>query len=97
MINHRKIENHFTEHIINLVGPTEESDKQKEEKFNNIKDLITKILIEEKIDLIPHIYCFGSYPIKTYLQDSDLDVTIIFKDKEKKSFVTNYSYEFLNK
>jgi tRNA nucleotidyltransferase (CCA-adding enzyme) len=96
-MDYNKIENSFTEFILNLIGPTEDSDKQKEEKFNYIKDLIEKTLIEEKIDLTPHIFCFGSYPLKTYLQDSDLDITIIFEDKKKNSFVTNYSYEFLNK
>ena len=96
-MDYTKVEDSFTDFIINLVGPNEVSDKEREEKFIYIKNLITKTLIEEKIELIPHIFCFGSFPIKTYLQDSDLDITLIFEDRNTKSFITDYSYDFLNK
>lgn len=91
-----KIEKHFVDYIINLVGPNEDYDKQREEKFKNIKKIIENSFENEQ-DLHPHIFCFGSYPLKTYLQDSDLDITIMFEDKTNESIISNYSYEFLNK
>jgi hypothetical protein len=48
-------------------------------------------------NLKPHIICFGSYPLKTYLQDSDLDITIIFEDKIKGVYLLNNSFDFLNR
>ena len=96
-MDYKKVEDCFTDFIINLVGPNEVSDREREEKFNYIKNLITKTLIEENIELTPHIFCFGSFPIKTYLQDSDLDITLVFENKNTKSFITEYSYDFLNK
>jgi hypothetical protein len=96
-LDYTKIENKFADYILNLLGPNEELDKQREEKFNFIKTLIIKSLKVEYPDLTPHIYCFGSFPLKTYLNDSDLDITILFEEKSKGSFILNYSFDFQNK
>lgn len=95
-INFFQLETNFTDYIISLVGPSVEQDYVRESKLNQIKYIITKAFQSEQ-NIKPHIYSFGSFPIRTYLPDSDLDVTIILEDLETQTIITNYSYEYLNK
>ncbi len=94
--NYKQLENNFVDYILNLVGPNFEIDKSRELKFLFIKNIILKAFYMEH-SIIPHIFCYGSYPLRTYLPDSDMDITIILEDKSTKTIITNYSYEFLNK
>ncbi len=96
-MEYTNIENKFSDYILQLLGPNEELDRQREEKFKFIKDLITTVFEHECPDIKPHILCFGSFPLKTYLHESDLDITILFEEKSKNSFLLNYSFDFLNK
>jgi len=90
-----KLDNFFVDFILSKVGPTPESDKYREEKFANIKNLLTEAFKDDSY--IPHIFSFGSCSTKTYLTDSDLDITIIFEEKSTNKFAINTSLEFLNK
>jgi DNA polymerase sigma len=90
------LEKKFCDYILNLLGPNDTLTKQREEKFINIKTIIQKSF-ENDESVYPHIYCFGSFPLKSYLNESDLDLTIIFEDKQTKTVISNNSYEFLNK
>lgn len=95
-MDNKLLEKHFANYIINLLGPSEELDYQREKKFNTLRNIIVRSFLHE-IGIIPHIYCFGSFPLKTYLQESDLDITIIFEDKKNGCMLSNYSYDYLNK
>lgn len=97
-MDYEKIEKIFVQHLIGLIGPNKENDELRETKFQQVKNLITTAIKEENNNkVIPHIFCYGSFPQKTYLQDSDLDITIMFEDKEKKNLIQNDSFEFLHK
>ena len=96
-MDYSKIEQKFVDYILDQFGPNEELDKQRDEKFNYIKEMIISVFSKEFPDLKPHVLCFGSFPLKTYLQDSDLDICIIFEEDKKNSFFINYSFDFLNK
>jgi hypothetical protein len=112
-MDYEKIEKKFAEYIINLHGPNLDQDKSREMKYEFIKNLILNYFENfgkdqnahgaknsdgsTEIKLKPHIFCFGSYPLKTYLQDSDLDITIIFEDKLKGTYLLNNSFDFLNR
>lgn len=91
-----KLERIFVEYIINLIGPNEEIEIERSEKLKIMKKILTSSFSIED-NTVPHIFCFGSFPMKTYLPDSDMDITIILEDKETGSIITQYSYEFLNK
>ncbi len=91
-----KLENKFVDFILDLLGPSDELDKQREDKFLFIKKLLTETFEREYPEIKPHVFCFGSFPLKTYLQDSDLDITIIFEDVNKNCFLLNNSFDFLN-
>ena len=90
------LENHFTDYIINLIGPNEEQDKLREMKYTIIKKLIISAFSAETL-IIPHVFCFGSYPMKSYLPESDVDITIILEEKSKGTLYTNYTFDYLNK
>lgn len=90
-----KLENFFVDFILSKVGPTPESDNSREEKFSKIKNILVEAFNNE--NYIPHIFSFGSCSTKTYLTDSDLDITIIFEEKSTNKFAINTSLEFLNK
>jgi DNA polymerase sigma len=94
--DYSKLENNFVEYILNLIGPNIELDKSREIKFHALKNIISKAFFIDQT-IIPHFFCYGSYPLQTYLPDSDMDVTIILEDKNTHTIITNYSYEFLNK
>ena len=90
-----KLENYFVDFILSKVGPTPESDASREEKFSSIKGILMEAFKDNSY--IPHIFSFGSCSTKTYLTDSDLDITIIFEEKLTNKFAINTSMEFLNK
>ncbi len=91
------IENKFADYIIDLLGPNKDLDKQREDKFNFIKNLISGVLEKDYPDYKTHIICFGSFPLRTYLHESDLDITILFEEKANGELLVNYSFDFLNK
>ena len=95
-MDYKQLEKHFADYIINLLGPNDDLDSQREKKFNSLRGIIINSFMQE-IGIVPHIYCFGSFPLKTYLQESDLDITIILEDKIKGCMLSNYSYDYLNK
>jgi DNA polymerase sigma len=92
-----KLESVFVEYILDLLGPNDDLDKLRIEKFEFIKKIIKEGFAKEYPEIEPHIFLFGSFPLKTYLHESDLDVTIIFQDKITKTFFLNNSFDFLNK
>ena len=91
-----KLERILVDYIINLIGPNTENELDRSEKLNTMKKIINNSFCLEK-NIIPHIFCFGSFPLKTYLPDSDMDITIILEDKQTNTIITNFSFEFLNK
>jgi DNA polymerase sigma len=95
-MDYKLLEKHFADYILNLLGPNEELDSNREKKFNVLRGIVIGSFIQE-IGIIPHVFCFGSFPLKTYLQESDLDITIILEDKIKGTMLSNYSYDYLNK
>lgn len=96
-MDYNKLETVFCDHLISLLGPTEERDKARERILGIIKKIIISSFEKENPNLIPHVICFGSFAYKTYLLDSDLDITILFEDKMTQSYVSNSSFEILNK
>lgn len=91
-----KLERTFVDYIINLIGPNEENEQERSEKLEIMKGIITSSF-ESESNIIPHVFCFGSFPMKTYLPESDMDITIILEDRQTGTIITKYSFEFLNK
>ena len=64
-----------------------------------IKGIITDILKKELPDYIKYVIPYGSFPVKSYLKDADIDITICFESKKDKKMMTNipiHIYKRLN-
>lgn len=94
--NYSQIEKNFTDYITSIIGPNLEQDLSREKKFQILKSIIQNALIFES-NINVHIFSFGSFPLNTYLPDSDIDITLILEDKITRKIITNYSFEYLNK
>ena len=81
-MNKAKLQRLFVDFILNEVGPNDEKEKERNEKYNLVKHLIENALSLNYPNYIPHIFLHGSFSIKTYLKDSDIDITIILENKE---------------
>ena len=93
--NYCEIEKKFSNYVIKLIGPSSEQDLFRDNKFKIIKSVLEKAIEDQGV--IPHIFSFGSYPIKTYLPESDMDVTIILEDMSTNQIITNLSLDLQNK
>ena len=93
--NYSQIDNLFSDYIIKLIGPNAEQDLYRESKFKIIKLILKKAFSEQGIT--PHIFKFGSFPIRTYLPESDMDVTIILEDTSSNLIILNPGIDYQNK
>ena len=81
-MNKAKLQRLFVDFILNEVGPNEEKEKERNMKYNLVKQIIENSLINNYPNYIPHLFLYGSFSIKTYLKDSDIDIAIILENKE---------------
>ena len=88
-MNFQKIEELFVDFILNTIGPTENTEKERKENLIFLKETITNLLNSYLDGYITYVIPYGSFPVKTYLNCGDIDITICFCLKTNKSiFVT---------
>jgi len=80
--DYASVDKAFSNYLLKLVGPNFEQDTSRENKFQRLKLILEHTMKENGIKA--KIFNFGSFPIRTYLQDSDMDVTIVLEDEENK-------------
>ena len=73
-MNKAKLQRLFVDFILNEVGPNEEKEKERNTKYNLVKQIIENSLMNNYPNYIPHLFLYGSFSIKTYLKDSDIDI-----------------------
>ena len=95
-MQNEKIEKLFVDFILNLIGPNEEREKDRNKKYNLVKKIIEDTLQAHYPNYIPHIFPYGSFPIKTYLKESDIDITIIFENKTNHQILINLTNDLIN-
>jgi len=91
-----KIERLFVDFILNEIGPNEIVEKNRNEKYLFIKQIIENTLLLNYNEYIPHLFIYGSFSLKTYLKDSDIDITIILENKENHELLINPSNVLIN-
>lgn len=75
-----KFENAIVNQFLQVAALTSDTEIKRNKVFESIKNILGEIL-----DPSVTITTFGSGPLKTYLPDSDIDITIIFKNSFLKS------------
>ena len=82
-----KIEELFVDYILNKLGPNSETENIRSEVLEKITTIINDILQKDMVDYITYVIPYGSYPVKTYLNDADIDITICFKSKKSNKMI----------
>ena len=82
-----KIEELFVDYILNKLGPNSETENIRSEVLEKITTIINDILQKDMVDYITYVIPYGSYPVKTYLNDADIDITICFKSKKSNKII----------
>ena len=96
-INYTQIEKNFVDYILHISGPNKVTDSERNAKLQNIKKCIETALVNEMELYNIYIFSFGSFAFKSYHQNSDIDVTLLFEDKNTKKLLCPYTETFLNK
>jgi len=91
-----KLEKLFVDFILKRVGPNEENENERNSKFEFIKDIIANSITAKYPDYIPYVFTYGSFPIKTYLKEADIDITIILEDKNTHQILLDFSQNNIN-
>ena len=91
-----KLEKLFVDFILKRVGPNEESENERNSKFIFIKNIIASSISAKYPDYIPYVFTYGSFPIKTYLKEADIDITIILEDKNIHQILLDFSQNNIN-
>lgn len=87
-MNYNKIEELYVDFILDLIGPNQKREKERLSYLTKVKGIITNIFQKKLPDYITFIFPYGSFPLKTYLNNADIDLTIFFESKiEQKVFV----------
>ena len=96
-MNYNKIEELYVDFILDIIGPNLEREMERNTNLNIVKDIIIKIFNKKLPDYKTFIFPYGSYPIKTYLKDADIDITIFFELKSEHKVYIDLSVELINK
>ena len=93
-MNYKKIEELFVDYILDIIGPDQERETEREKNFNIINKIISDVFRKELPDFITHIIPYGSFPTKTYLKDADIDITIFFESKKERLILNNINNDY---
>ena len=96
-MNYNKIEELYVDFILDIIGPNVETENDRNMKLKVVKTIITNIFNQNLPDYITHVYQYGSFPLKTYLKDADIDITIFFESKIEKKILIELPLNLINK
>ena len=96
-MNYKKIEELFVDYILELTGPNPELEKDRDTNFNIVKGIIIDILNKKFPYYNTFIFPYGSYPMKSYLKNADIDITIFLQSKQEENTIfTEIPIEIIN-
>ena len=96
-MNYKQIEELFVDLILELIAPNIEREKERNESFSIIKEIIINKFYCKLPDYFIYILPYGSFPAKTYLKNADIDITIFFELKSSKKIVIDIPGDLINK
>ena len=95
-MNYIKIEELFVDYILSVIAPDSSSEKDRNEKCEHINGIITDILGKELSDYITYVIPYGSFPVKFYLKDADIDLTLCFVSKRDRRILINIPLNYID-
>ena len=96
-MNYKKLEELFVDYILSIIGPDSITESQRTNNLKIIKQIIMEVLKKELPDYIIYVIPYGSFPVKTYLKDADVDITICFESKKEKKMMVNIPVQIIDK
>ena len=95
-MNCNKIEELYIDFILDLIGPNAEREKDRNINLELVSNIIKGILNKKYPQLVTHIFHYGSFPMKAYLKNADIDITIFLQSKEDKKIIKEIPIESIN-
>jgi hypothetical protein len=95
-MNYIKLEELFVDYILSVIAPDSSSEKDRNEKCEHINGIITDILGKELSDYITYVIPYGSFPVKFYLKDADIDLTLCFVSKRDRRILINIPLNYID-
>lgn len=80
-----QIDQMFTNYLLSCIGPNQDENQRRQENFNVLKSLFENYFLKKGYQ-VRFLY-FGSFPLRTYLPESDIDCTLIFENAGKGSYL----------
>ena len=96
-MNYNKIEELYVDFILEIIGPTLETENERNINLSIVKGIITKIFEEKLPDYTTYLLPYGSFPIKAYLNNADIDITIFFESKSEKKVLVELRDDLIKK
>ena len=93
----KKIEDLFVDFILSKIGPNIERENERNNYLSIIQTIILKILTKELPDYNTYVLPYGSFPIKTYLKNADIDITIFFERKSENKILLELRTDLIDK
>ena len=86
-MNYKKIEELYVDFILDLTGPSQLLEEVRETNFTIVKNIIFNVLNKNFPAHNAYILPYGSYPMKSYLKNADIDITIFLQSKEEEKSI----------
>jgi len=95
-MNYKKIEELFVDFILELTGPNPNLEEERSLNFSIVKGIIIDIFNKNFPLYNTYIFPYGSYPMKSYLKNADIDITIFLQSKQENKITTDIQNEIIN-
>ena len=86
-MNYKKIEELYVDFILDLTGPSQQLETDRDTNFTIVKNIIFNVLNKNFPAHNAYILPYGSYPMKSYLKNADIDITIFLQSKEEEKSI----------
>ena len=86
-MNYKKIEELYVDFILDITGPSQQLEEVRETNFTIVKNIIFNVLNKNFPAHNAYILPYGSYPMKSYLKNADIDITIFLQSKEEEKSI----------
>jgi hypothetical protein len=86
-MNYKKIEELYVDFILDLTGPSQQLETDRDTNFKIVKNIIFNVLNKNFPAHNAYILPYGSYPMKSYLKNADIDITIFLQSKEEEKSI----------